>query len=61
MKQKKKEPTLLQTICWIVFCISMLLFLFDINWTWSVGGMVVSGVILFLRWITRPITFYIEK
>ena len=57
-KQEKKQPTVWQSILWIVFAVSILLFIWDINRSLTVWAILVSGGILLLRWLTGPITIY---
>lgn len=55
---EKKQMTVWQCIPWIVFGVSLLLFIWDINRTWTVWAVLISGGLLFLRWLTGPITIY---
>lgn len=57
-KQGKKQPAVWQSILWIVFAVSILLFIWDINRSWTVWAALASGGILLLRWLTGPITIY---
>ena len=60
-KQGKKQPTVWQSILWIVFAVSILLFIWDINRSWTVWAILISGGLLFLRWLTSPITIYKKR
>ena len=60
-RQGKKQPAVWQSILWIVFAVSILLFIWDINRSWTVWATLISGGFLLLRWLTGPITIYKKR
>lgn len=60
-KQGKKTVDGMADILWIVFAVSILLFIWDINRSWTVWAILISGGLLFLRWLTSPITIYKKR